>query len=373
MSGRPLVAEYSRWAVAAATVLALLVPPPSARAQGEAVLVSLPAVTSENVAGWRKQGFTALAIVLDESAAAPALERASKAAAAQSLDLYYWIEVGRNFTLARQHPEWMASLGMHDDWRRRFPNVRPLGKDEVAKAWPWVPIRYREASEAQRTRIAQLLSRVPAGYRGVLLNDLQGGPASCGCGNLQCRWATDYHVPSLGTKVDPVRAAADFVADIARSLPGKEVIPVWTTECAREDLPASKLPSGSWSTGYCGNVPCFDYCRQRFAEQWQALQANRTGSTALLLLHREFQRERKEYGEPTRWVATGLTQFEKSLDRPISRDRLWLVVQGYGISAEEAADVRQTAARLKAGRVLIARTRIDQTFEPRIVKTNPAK
>jgi hypothetical protein len=363
-----------RWALAA--VLALAMTAGVGRGQGkqdQAVLVPLQEVTSENAARWRKEGFSALAVVLEDNAGTSSLERAAKVAGEHALDLYYWIEVGRNVALARQHPEWMASLGMHDDWRRRFPNVRPTGKDEVAKAWPWVPIRYREAYEAHRTRIARLVARVPAGYRGVLLNDLQGGPASCGCGNLQCRWATDYHVPSLAARLDATRAAADFVAEIAKLLPDKEVIPVWTTECEKEDLPVSKLPPGSWNTGYCGNVPCFDYCRQRFAEQWQALQANREGPTALLLLHREFQRERKEYGEPTRWIAAALTQFEKGLDKPVSRDRLWLVVQGYGVSAEEQAHVRQTAAALGTRRILVARTRIDQSYEPRFVKTNRAR
>jgi hypothetical protein len=336
------------------------------------VLVGLPTVTSENSARWRKEGFAAVAVVLDEGANAAALERAAKFVREQRLDLFYWIEVGRHEALARQHPQWMASLGMHDDWRKRFPAVRPLAKGEVAKAWPWVPIRYREAFEAHRTRIAQLLARVPSDYCGVLLNDLQGGPASCGCGNLQCRWATDYHVPSLATRLEPIKAAADFLADISRSLPGKQVIPVWTTECEKEDLPLTKLPPGSWSTGYCGQVPCLDYCRQRFAEQWQGLQANRDAPTALLLLHREFQRDRAEYGGPTRWIRTALEGMEKAA-KPISRERLWLVVQGYGIPQEEEKLVRQTAGRLGAGVVLVARTRIEQSFEPRIVQTKQAK
>ena len=205
----------------------------------------------------------------------------------------------------------MASLGIHDDWRRRFPKVRPLKKGEVATAWPWVPIRYAEAYAAHQARIERFLAGVPKDYRGVLFNDLQGGPASCGCGNLQCRWATDYGVPSTGTKLTETDVAARFVAQVRKAHRDKEIIPVWTTECEKEDLPLAKLPKGSWTTGYCGTVPCLDYCRKRFGEQWTALQADRGGPTGLLLLHREFQRDRKEYGGPATWLTAAVAMVRK--------------------------------------------------------------
>ncbi|HEV3256292.1 MAG TPA: hypothetical protein VG013_05375 [Gemmataceae bacterium] len=334
----------------------------------EAVLAAADGVDAEKVAGWKKEGFRAVVIVLDDRHEARALQKAADAVAANSLELYYWIEVGRNPTLARRHPEWMASLGMHDDWRKRFPKVRPLEKGEVAKVWPWVPISYRETFDAQTTRIKRLLARVPAGYRGLLLNDLQGGPAACGCGNLQCRWAVDYGVPSTATKLAGPDVAARFVAEVGKSVKGKEVIPVWTTECEQEDLPRGQPPKQGWGTGYCGNVPCFDFCRKKFAEQWTALHAGRRGPTGLLLLHREFQRDRKEYGGAAAWITHALAYFGKQGTRPLPRRRLWLVVQGYDVSAEDEAAARRVAAKTGAGGVLVARTRIDQSYEPRIVK-----
>jgi hypothetical protein len=117
---------------------------------------------------------------------------AANAAANGSVDLYYWIEVGRNPAMAAAHPQWMASLGMHNDWQRQHLDVRLPEKGEVAKAFPWVPVTYRETYDAHLLRVKGLLgSRAAAPYAGVLLNDLQGGPSSCGCGNLQCRWATE--------------------------------------------------------------------------------------------------------------------------------------------------------------------------------------
>jgi hypothetical protein len=331
----------------------------------EIVLVEPTAVTT-NAAAWKVDGFAAIALMLDDRSDAAVLKTAADAASANGLAIYLWIEVGRNAEMAREHPDWMASLGMHADWQKRFPNVRPPAKGEVAKAWPWVPIAYKESFAAHRQRVEKLLKQAPAGYRGVLLNDLQAGPSSCGCGNLQCRWAVDYHVPSTATPEPD--AAPKFVAEVSKLVPGKEVIPVWTTECEPEDLPAGKRPAGGWGTGLCGDVPCFDFCRQRFAEQWAALQKDRTGPTALLALHREFRRDRPEYGGPAGWIGRAVDYCEKHGGK-VSRDRLWLVVQGYDVSADEAAAARSAAERTGVATVVVAKTRIDQSYEPWIVKT----
>ena len=80
-----------------------------------------------------------------------------------SARLYYWIEVGRNKDFAREHPEWMASLGSHDDWRNSFPDAPRLNKGEVAKAWPWTPIAYQKAFDAHLARIKELLGRSSKG------------------------------------------------------------------------------------------------------------------------------------------------------------------------------------------------------------------
>src|SRR5262249_14221798 len=154
------------------------------------------------------------------------------------------------------HPRWMASLGMHADWQKRFPNVPlPVKDKEVAKAYPWVPIGYRETFDAHLARIKELQGRAVEPFRGLLLNDLQGGPAACGCGNLQCRWALDYGVPSTADKLEGPDVAARFLTAVRKIAPGKTVIPVWMTECEHDDL-AAQLRNGAASTGLCGSVPC---------------------------------------------------------------------------------------------------------------------
>jgi hypothetical protein len=341
--------------------------------QFEAVLVAPAAVAGEKIAAWKKEGFRAVVVLLEEQHEEVLLRKVAQAIAAYSLDLYFWIEVGRSPALARAHPEWMASLGMHGDWRKRFPQVRPLEKGEVAKAWPWVPISSQEAYDAQLARVKKLLERLPHGYCSLLLNDLQGGPASCGCGNLQCRWAVDYRVPSTSTKRAGPDAAAQFVTEVGKAAKDKLVIPVWVTECAQEDLaPAKQRPQGGWSTGLCGSVNCFDTCRKKFAEQWSALHSVHRGPTGVLLLHRELQRDRQEYGGPGGWITQAMKYLDEQTAKPFPRQRLWLVVQGYDVSAEQEAAARRAAAQLQPSVVLVARSRIDQSYEPRTVKVKPA-
>jgi hypothetical protein len=292
-------------------------------------------------------------------------------AAGKSIDLYYWIEVGRNEAMAKQHPEWMASLGMHTAWQARFPNVALPKPGEVAKAFPWVPIGYREAFDAQLARIDRLIERAAEPYRGVLLNDLQGGPASCGCGNLQCRWAIDYHVPATATKFDGNDVAARFVTEVQKRIGGKTVVPVWTTECEEIDLPASRHPNGA-TTGLCGNVPCaHGTCPKVFAEQWSALVSARRGPISILATHKELGRDRKEYGDTAGWISHAIDYLDSVPPKygvaAVPHEQLWIIVQGHDSSAAEQAAARAVAATTDAGVVLMSLRRIDQSYEPRIV------
>jgi hypothetical protein len=338
----------------------------------EGLIVDPVDVTPTKVMAWKNEGFKLLVLTLDERFEPAIYKNAAKIIAAESIDLYYWIEVARNPTLAREHPEWMASLGSHNDWRTRFPDVPKLKEGEVAKAWPWTPIGYRQSFDAHLARISGLLRRVPENYRGLLFNDLQGGPSSCGCGNLQCRWAIDYGVPSTTDKFVGTDAAAMFIAEVRRLAADKEVIPVWTTECEEHDLASDKQPHGGWSTGYCGGIECFNHqCPIKFTEQWQALHATHRGPTGILLLHKEFQRDRKEYGAPASWTINAIEQIDDKAPTALPRKKLWLVVQGYEVKADEESAARQAALRLEPAAVLVARTRIDQSFEPRIINRKP--
>ncbi len=347
----------------------------------EAVLVEPEAVTPAGVSGWKTAGYRAVAVVLDERRDA-SVYRAAAAAASGSLDLYAWIEVGRNPEMAGRHPEWMASLGMHPDWRERFPGTTAPREGEVAKAFPWVPIACREAFDAHLARVRELVARAPEGCRGFLLNDLQGGPASCGCGNLLCRWAIDYHVPATAARLDGDDVAARFVAKVQEIAGARAVVPVWTTECEEVDLPAEKrggaagasltggAKQGDAGTGLCGTVPCaVGTCPKAFTRQWSALAASHRGEIGVLALHRELARERGAGGEA--WMERALAYLDdvpgKNGGAAPERSRLWLTVQGDGADAAQLAALRERARRTGAHAVLVAMARVDQSYEPRIV------
>ena len=341
-----------------------------------AVLVDPESVTAAAVVRWKSEGFRALVLDLDDSHVADVYARSAEFAGAEHLPVYYWIEVGRNLALAREHPEWLSALGRHDDWHRRHPHA-PLPKTgEVAKAWPWVPIGYRGAFTAHLARINRSLQRVPKGFRGLLLNDLQGGPASCGCGNLQCRWAYDYGVPATADSLEGPDIAARFLTEVRRHAPDKELIPIWTIECEEADLP--QRDPDKPSTGLCGSVRCAgSRCPSEWTKQWSALLDSHRGPVGLLALHGELGRNGARYGDSARWIDDALRYVEQTPKAhggaSLPRSRLWLVIQGYELPAAEIEAAERRALQSGAAAVVVARRRIDQSYEPRIVVAKPRR
>jgi len=337
----------------------------------EIVLVEPETVTPGAVSQWKKERFNAVAVVLDERTSKAACLELARHLSDGGLDLYWWIEVARNPKLAAAHPRWMAALGMHADWLKNFPNFAEPGADEVAKAFPWVPIGYRETFDAHLERIEQLLKRVPPGWRGLLLNDLQAGPSSCGCGNLQCRWAIDYDVRPTATKLEGDDVAVRFIAGVRKGVGDRAVIPVWTTECEEVDLPPDKH-QGRPGTGLCGTVGCATgACPEIFTRQWSALVSGYEGPVGLLALHTALQRTQKEFGGGPGWATNAIAYLDRTLPahggKPIPHRRLWMVVEGLG--PDEETTGREAAARAGAGAVIVARVRIDQSYEPRMLST----
>jgi hypothetical protein len=337
----------------------------------EILLVEAEAVKPAAVMQWKGERFKAVAVVLDERTSESAYVDIARRVSEAGMDLYCWIEVARNPELAAEHPRWMAAVGMHTDWQRNFPNAPEPKVGEVVKAFPWVPISYQEAFDAHLARIEQLLKRAPRGWRGLLLNDLQAGPSSCGCGNLQCRWAIDYHVRPTATKVEGDDIAAKFLREVRKRAGNKAVIPVWTTECESVDLPSDKN-QGRPGTGLCGTVGCATgTCPLEFTRQWSSLISNYDGPVGLLALHSAFQRTQTEFGGGPAWVTNAVAYVDQTLSahggKMISTDRLWVVVEGSASSHETVA--RERAAKAGVGGVIVARAKMDQTYEPRLVST----
>ncbi len=318
------------------------------------VLARPAGVTAEAVVGWKAAGLSAVAVVLDESTRDewPAVARR---VAAAGLALYAWVEVGRNPTMAAAHPDWMATPGgHHDDWRKRFPDAPDL---DAIKVWPWVPIGYAPAFAAHRSRIEGLLDGLPDGWSGAFLNDLQGGPSSCGCGNDQCRWALDYGTRPTAPLEPGDDPAARLVSGLIGRYPGRRIVPVWVTECQANDL-----PDADNGTGHCGDVPCATgACWERYAKAWDPLvAATGTGPVALGAWSTAFRRN------PETWPTTAVALFRRPPKggTALARERSLVVFEAWGRPIADLAERSRRADEL-ASNWLLAIEPVDQSWEPR--------
>jgi hypothetical protein len=324
------------------------------------LLIAAERATPEALAAWKAEGGNAVLVPLDEAIATPRGRWAELAGvvAREGLALYPWIEVARNPVLADAHPEWMAAPGgHHDDWRRRFPGAPAAAPGTVIKAWPWVPIGYAPAFEAHRRRLRALLDDLPGPWAGAFLNDLQAGPSSCGCGNDQCRWALDYGTPATAPRTPGDDAAARLVAELQGVHSGKAIIPVWVTECEMIDLPRV-----AGSTGHCGGVECArNDCWPRYARNLNPLLKAASGPVAVALWSGPFERG-------PGWIDTGLSLFAHPPrgDAAVPPERTIAVLQAWDTPEPDHAALIAQARRARGGWVL-ARTRVDQSWQPRRV------
>jgi len=326
-------------------------------------LLAADEITDARIQQLTAKGTTAVVVVLgSDSKQSDQREQAAAARVLQSnLDLYYWIEVARSPELADARPKWMASLQGHSQWRRFFPDVPVPGDDEVVKTYPWVSIISKETYEAQLKRVRQVLADKPAS-KGVFLNDLQGAPSACGCGNTLCRWTSDYGKKRTTTPLSD-DAAARFVKAVQDSVPDCPVIPVWTTECEEHD---------GVQDGLCAGVGCFKgICWKAYTAQLMPLSRS-CPQLAVLVPYREFQRDLPVYGETAGWIHHAVTSFQ-SMPRhhggnAIEASRLITVLQGWDVDETEIAAQIRVATSSGAAGYIVAYSKIEQKWEPRVVK-----
>ena len=323
-------------------------------------LLSAPDVTDSRLEALKQAGINAVSVQLTGAAQAVPSERtACERITRSGLMLYYWVEVARSPELADAHPEWMASLQGHDEWRRLFDDAPQPRENEVVKTYPWVTVLTEEGFAGQRERIENLLKNFPD-PSGVFLNDIQGAPSACGCGNHLCRWTSDYGkirtAKPLGND-----APARFVAEIQKLVPKSDVIPIWTTECEEHD-----------KHGLCAGVGCFrGICWKAYTEQ--LMPVSRASETiGVLLPYKAFQRDIPFYGESAGWIKHAIKTFETMPPAhggtKIPANRLLVVLEGWGVEKEQVAQQIKVAEQSGVSRVLIAYSRIEQSWEPRIFK-----
>jgi len=120
----------------------------------------------------------------------------------------------------------------------------------------------------------------------------------------------------------------------------------------------------------CGTVGCATgSCPEQFTRQWSALVSGHDGPLGLLAMHAALQRTQKEFGGGPGWITNAVAYLDQTVSahngKAVSHDRLWIVVESP--RAGEEATARQLAAKAGAGAVIVARVKIDQSYEPRMV------
>jgi hypothetical protein len=337
--------------------------PAAARPALRGAMIDASDATGERLSQLKSTGTNAIVLPLTGAASESAerLVAAAKIVREHGLPLYYWIEVGRCPQLADAHPEWMASLQGHDEWRRLFRDAPRPRDDEVVKVYPWVPVLNQEAYDAHLQRVTQQLAGAP-NCDGVLLNDLQGAPSACGCGNTLCRWTTDYGPIRTATPA-PDDAAARFVAAIQQRMPRAAVIPVWVTECEEHDGAAD---------GACAGVGCFrGTCWRVSTRQLMPLAAT-SSRLAVLTPYVALQRDLPVYAGEAGWIAQAVKSFQTMPPRhkgtAVEAARLITVLQAWDLDDRRvAAQVKQSTAS-GAGGYIVAYVPIEQGWQPRLYR-----
>lgn len=308
---------------------------------------------------YAKEGYNAVALLLEDSVEESDHARAANAVLDAGLQLFYWIEVARNPALAQARPELMASIQTHEEWRRHFPKFPPASEGSVVKTFPWVPALYDESFDEHLDRIEALVENLPRA-KGIFLNDLQGAPSACGCGNSFCRWTTDYGPKVTAKRLGP-EAAALFVAAVQKISPGSEIVPVWTTECAEQD---------GGKDAACAGVGCFNgACWKEYARQIGPVAAQ-TPRIGVLLPLRDFPSKESKSESPGAWQEQAVKSFWTTLPAKggptISAERLVAVVQGWEADEKQVAAQLARSKKLGVSANVVAFTKIDQSWEPRL-------
>lgn len=335
-----------------------------AKSRFAAALIAASNASPTSIQDLKSSGFSTVVIKLKnhDEVSKEAVRKATAAVKEAGLAFGYWVEVARSPELADKHPEWMASLQTHDEWRRLFPDSPKPNVNEVAKTYPWVPILSREPFKAQRERVVGLLADLTQANI-VFLNDLQGAPSACGCGNSLCRWTSDYgerrNTIPLGDD-----AAALFVTEIQKASPKSEVIPVWTTECEKHD---------GHPDGLCAGVGCFDgICWKAYTRQLMPVAAS-SDRLAVLATYRQFQRDIPQYGEAkASWVNFAISTFQtmppEHSGKAIPSSRVIAVIQGWDVTNDEIAAQKQAAEKAGAAGFVVAFDKIEQSWSPKLVQ-----
>lgn len=303
-------------------------------------------------------------VVFDLAAEAEALRAACALARALGLPVWGWIEVGRDEAAIREHPEWMHAP-QHHEWLQAFPDWNGGHPALVA---PWLCVNNRAAFDYALARVRALVQQAPP-LDGLFLNDIQGPPAGCGCGNVLCRsWDN-----SPGDKIAPTPYQNPDVffsqvfwekcaLALAETLPISRLIPIICGEC-EIGVTMGGVESPDAQMGTCRGIACSRPCALVY---WPGMVRAFSGevggplSVGLLTPYKLFGRDVPLYGGTAAWVGASVAHY-REIDPTAS---VLAVVQGWNVTPDELAAQIEQAATCGATGVLVLEEPLDQSWWP---------
>ena len=310
-------------------------------------------------------------LIIDLSQPLSVIEQAHRKAVEQGVEAWGWIEVGRDVVAATTHPEWMHAP-QHHEWLEAYPNWRTSGGKHPALVYPWVCVNNLEVFDYALKRVVSLVEGAPP-LAGVFLNDIQGPPAGCGCGNILCRsWdnspgekvaLTPYVNPDVFFSKVFWRACADALANLKeKSIFPSNVIPILCGECELE-VQIAEAYSPDDALGNCRGIPCAGVCAHSYWPAMVRAFANAEGGpkqVGLLTPYKLMGRDSPIYGGTAAWTG-GLVSYYRTFD---PNANLIAVVQGWDVNEAELEAQKTVAAKAGAAGVLVLETPLNQSWEP---------
>ncbi len=330
-----------------------------------------PVLGTVDTARLREMAARAETLVLDLAVENALLQSIVASARELGVAVWGWVEVGRDPVAASAHPEWMHAP-QHHEWLQAFPDYRAQGGTHPALVSDWICVNNRAAFEYALERVKTLVQNAPA-LDGLLLNDIQGPPAGCGCGNILCRsWDNspgDKIAPTPYTNPDILfsevfwRACADaLAAHPEKPIPRNDVVPILCGEC-EIGITMGAAFSPDTELGNCRGILCSSVCSLHYwPAMVRAFSPERDGpaSVGMLTPYRLFDRDLPLYGPPAAWIQASLAHYHAC--EPTAR--LTAVIQGWNVTAEEIEAQTAQAIAGAADGLLILEEPLDQSYRP---------